>query len=358
MVILLIAISAVLLAALAEALHARRISRIARLAFVPTGRPAAWTRAVPVVRPLALGLCVWGLLTLLSIDGTPARTDPGKSTADRHLLIALDASPSMFIRDAGPQGKQLRRERAAEVLRSVFQRLDMARTRVSIVAFYTTAKTVVVDTSDLNVVHNILADLPLEYAFKEGQTNMYAGVREAVALAGKWPPNSATLIVVSDGDTLPDAIPPRLPASITDALILGVGNPYRGTSIAGHSSRQDISSLRGLAARLRGVYHDGNTKHLPTTVLAGLSMLRNPDGDGPSTKTLALIAAGAGAATLASIAPLLAAFGAPRRVPRDRAPRHSVAGSSESLSSHTSPNPAAERRTTHSNPAIPAGATP
>jgi Ca-activated chloride channel family protein len=252
----------------------------------------------------------------------------------------------MFIRDAGPQGKQLRRERAAEVLRSVFQRLDMARTRVSIVAFYTSAKTVVVDTADLNVVHNILADLPLEYAFKDGDTNMYSGVREAVKLADRWPPNSATLIVVSDGDTLPDALPPKLPASITDALILGVGNPYRGTSIAGHSSRQDISSLRGLAARLRGVYHDGNAKHLPTTVLSGLSMLRNPDNEGPSTKTLALIASGAGGFTLAIIAPLLAVFGVPR---------HSVAGSSRSRNSHSPSNPAAERRGTQSPSPVPSG---
>lgn len=322
MLALLVAISAALLAALAEILHARRIDRIAQLAFIPTGRPRGWTRVVPVIRPLAVGLCAWGLLTLLTIDGAPARTDPTKTKADRHLLIALDASPSMFLRDAGPQGKNLRRERAAEVLRSVLQRLDMARTRVSIVAFYTTAKTVVVDTADLNVVHNTLADLPLEYAFKEGSTNMYAGVREAVKLAERWPPNSATLIVVSDGDTLPDALPPKLPPSITDSLILGVGNPYRGTSIAGHSSRQDISSLRGLAARLRGVYHDGNTKHLPTNVLSGLSMLRNPDDEGPSTKALALIAAGSGGFTLAIITPLLAAFGAPRRVVR-----HSVAGS-------------------------------
>jgi Ca-activated chloride channel family protein len=301
--ILFIAIFATLLTALAEHFHARRIARISSLAFIPTGRPRVWTRAIPIIRPLAFGLATWGLLTLFTVDGAPTRNLQHPAKFDRHLLIALDASPSMFIRDAGPggagagKGKQLRRE--------------MARTRVSVVAFYTTAKPVVVDTADLNVVHNILADLPLEYAFKDGQTNMYAGVREAIKLAEKWPPNSATLIVVSDGDTLPDALPPKLPPSITDSLILGVGDPYRGTSIAGHSSRQDISSLRGLAARLRGVYHDGNAKHLPSTVLSGLSMLRSPDDDGPSTKTLALIASGAGISLLAGIAPLLAAFGAP-----------------------------------------------
>jgi Ca-activated chloride channel family protein len=310
---LLAAISAALLIALAEWLHSRRINRIAKLAFLPTGRPRPWTIAVPFIRPIAFGLATWGLLTLLTLDGTPARLNESKHKPDRHLLIALDASPSMFIRDAGEGGKQLRRERAADVLRSVFQRLDMERTRVSIVAFYTSAKTVVVDTSDLNVVHNVLSDLPLEYAFKEGDTNMYCGVREAAKLAekGGWAPHSATLIVVSDGDTLPDTLPPNMPAAIADTLVLGVGNPYRGTSIAGHSSRQDISSLRGLAARLRGVYHDGNEKHLPTTTLAGLSMLRAEEGQQASERTIALIAAGSGAFTLALFAPLLTFFGAP-----------------------------------------------
>jgi Ca-activated chloride channel family protein len=314
MVPFVIAISAALIIALAEWLHARRIRRIARLAFLPTGRPRAWTVAVPIIRSLAFGLAVWGLLTLLALDGAPTRLNESRHRPDRHLLIALDVSPSMFIRDAGENGKQLRRERAADVLRSVFQRLDMERTRVSIVAFYTTAKTVVVDTSDLNVVQNVLADLPLEYAFKEGQTNMYVGVKEAARLAEKnaWPPRSATLIVVSDGDSLPDALPPSMPPAIADTLVLGVGNPYRGTSIAGHSSRQDISSLRGLAARLHGIYHDGNEKHLPTTTLAGLSMLRADEDQRASERTIALIAAGAGASILALIAPLLAFFGAPR----------------------------------------------
>ena len=40
-----------------------------------------------------------------------------------------------------------------------------------------------------------------------------------------------------------------------------------GKFIAGHQSRQDASTLRQVAVRLSGTYHNGNEKHLPTVLL-------------------------------------------------------------------------------------------
>ena len=57
--------SAAALTLLAEALHALRMRRIAKLAFGPAERAAHWTKSVPYLRSAAAGLLAWGLLTLL-----------------------------------------------------------------------------------------------------------------------------------------------------------------------------------------------------------------------------------------------------------------------------------------------------
>jgi hypothetical protein len=56
------------------------------------------------------------------------------------------------------------------VILSVLERVALEQLRVSVAAFYTGAKAAVVDTFDLEVVKNILNDLPLEMAFEPGKT--------------------------------------------------------------------------------------------------------------------------------------------------------------------------------------------
>lgn len=300
---------AVLCAAIAaEWLHSRRIARMGPLAFAGLGA-RAWTRAAPALRVLAAAALCWGGLTLLSVDGVShaQRADARKVT--HHVLVVLDASPSMMLNDAGPSGRQRRGERAAELVESVFSRLDMETTRVSVIAFYTDAKPVVIDTSDLSVVTNILRDLPLTHAFKAGPTNMYAGVKEAAKVAKDWPLRSTMMLIVSDGDTVPDALPPGMPPSIADVMILGVGPTNRTSPIAGHASRQDAASLRNLAARLRGNYHDGNARHIPSATLASLRMLDRRAVGGAHRRLLGLIATGAGACIIAFLPLALALVG-------------------------------------------------
>jgi Ca-activated chloride channel homolog len=169
---------------------------------------------------------------------------------------------------------------------------------------------VVIDTYDLAVVKNIMDDLPLEIAFNPGQTNLLDGVRESVALARDWPPGTTTLLIVSDGDTVPDTGLTRLPPSIRDALVLGVGSSGAGINIDGHLSRQNSPALRQLAARLGGHYFDANEKHVPSRDLAAFARSLPARRDQKvGLREWALAAVTVGASILALLPVGLAAFG-------------------------------------------------
>jgi Ca-activated chloride channel family protein len=296
--------------ALAEWLHARRCRRVAILAFGPSGKTRPWIGAVPILRTAASALLTWGLVNLYLLDARVLKPRQTPEGGYRHLLIALDVSPSMQLKDAGPTGEQTRAQRASQLLMSVLDRSALDQMRVSIVAFYTGAKPVVVDTFDLEVVKNILNDLPLDVAFDIGKTAIIDGIKEAFALAKPWKKESTTMILVSDGDTVGDTGMPPLPASIAQVLVVGVGDSRGGKFIDGHQSRQDASTLRQIAARLRGIYHDGNEKHLPSQQLAALSkVLPMQDETEKGRRELSLLAVAMGAATLAGLPVALALAG-------------------------------------------------
>jgi Ca-activated chloride channel family protein len=311
-----IALSTGVVAAAAEWTHARRSQRVTRLAFGPAAAPRIWTKIVPTLRVISLILVTWGTLQLYLIAPRASRPQLVPEGGYRHLVIALDVSPSMQLKDSGPQRQQTRAKRASEVMLSMLERVALDQMRVSVVAFYTSAKPAVVDTFDIEVVKNVLNDLPLEYAFTPGKTSLIDGIRESVALAKGWPPGSTTLFVVSDGDTVPDKGLPELPRSISDVLVLGVGNTLSGVNIDGHLSRQDASTLRQLATRLRATYLDVNEKHLPSQQLASLAKampMRDASDKGRRELALAAIATGA---ALMSLLPLALAFVGSSWLPR------------------------------------------
>jgi len=303
-------LAVLLLASLAEWLHARRCRVVGRLAFGPGGRPRPWTRAVPAARVLAAGALTWGFITLLSVTPRSAVSHLVPEGGYRHLVLALDVSPSMQLQDAGADGRQTRAQRMSEVLTSLLNRVATDQVRVSIVAFYTDAKPVVVDTFDLEVVKNALNDLPLDLAFDVGKTKLMEGVRESAALARPWQPDSTTLLVVSDGDTIPDSGMPDLPRSIRRVVIVGVGDARAGRFIDGHQSRQDMPTLRQLAGRLRGDYFDANARHLPSALLTTLSAsLPLRDSQARGRRELALAAVGLGSFVVAALPVALALWG-------------------------------------------------
>ena len=309
----LIALAVVLLIGLAELWHHLRVRRIARLLFGSTQRPAPWVRLVPFLRMLAGGALVWGLLTLLQIEpkkhGGGVALNSAKKSHD-HILMVLDVSPSMRLVDSGPDRKQSRTVRARRVMESFFRRVPLEQFRVSVVAVYNGAKPVVIETSDMEVVQNLLSDLPMHYAFPSGKTKLFEGLREAVDVARNWPPRSTTLIIVSDGDTVPATGMPKLPASIGHTLVVGVGDPITGEFIDGRQSRQDVSTLRQIATRLGGTYHNGNEKHLSSTWLEGLAPEGQLDRLAQLTRReYALIACGSGAVLFALLPVFLTCWG-------------------------------------------------
>ena len=310
MVALLVACSVTVLATAAEVLHFGRCRKIAALAFGPDRRPALWARLTPLLRVGVLTAVTWGLVTLLGMPPKVRQAGVIPESEYLNLLLVLDVSPSMRLQDAGPAGKESRRKRAADLLGSFFDRIAVDHYRMTVLAVYTEAKPVVVRTTDMEIVRNILNDLPMEYAFKTGATNLFAGLEEAAKLARSWRPRSTLLMIVSDGDTVPASGLPKLPDSIANVLMVGVGDVKAGRSIAGHQSRQDASTLRQLAVRLDGHYHDGNDHQIPTDLLRRVTAVPGVDALHQLTlREFALIAVVVGATVLALLPLLLHYFG-------------------------------------------------
>jgi Ca-activated chloride channel homolog len=305
------AVVALLLILGAESLHLLRIRRLAHLAFGPRTRPAPWVRGVPLLRGLAAAALAWGLGTLLLAEPahhSPSGTIQLREGEYRHVLMVLDVSPSMRLVDAGPGAEQSRMQRAREVLESFFRRVPLEMYRLSVVAVYNGAKPVVIDTRDVEVVRNILGDLPMHFAFPAGKTRLFDGLEEAVRIAKPWNPRSTTLLLVSDGDTVPAQGMPKMPASVSDVLVVGVGDPVSGKFIDGRQSRQDVSTLRQIAVRLGGIFHNGNEKHLSSTLIGDLTHIEGKNVfQRFSRREYALLCCGIGASILALL-PLLLHF--------------------------------------------------
>jgi Ca-activated chloride channel family protein len=309
------ALAALAVAALAEHWHARRTARVARLAFGESGRPATWAMLAPVLRIAGLALVAFGATVLLRHDPVEQLVEPNPR-ASRQLLVVLDVSPSMNLTDAGPGTEKLMRGVwAGRVLRGILDRLDMQDTRVSMIAFYSRAVPMLEDSTDKEVLANLMDGLPLYTAFKPGETDMQAGLDAAFEMAKGWARKSTTLVVISDGDLSKPVTPRPRPASIADVIVIGVGDPNRPTIVNGHASRQDSWTLKSVAGKLDGYYHQGNTRHLPREVLDRLTMIAPRVGAGLGLREAGLLALGLGAAITGLLGPLLLLFGTPRARP-------------------------------------------
>jgi Ca-activated chloride channel family protein len=299
------AIAAVVLALAGELLHRRRVRRFAHLLFGPDGRPAGWVGNVPWLRALAHGALAWGLVTLLMVEPRVHQSDEIPDEEWRHLLLVYDVSPSMHLRDAGPNGDQSRAERAKDLVDSLFARVPIGRFKITVIATYNGAKPVVEDTRDVELVRHVLGSIDMRYAFKSGSTRLFDGIAEAARIAKTWRVRSSMLVIVSDGDTVPASGRPDLPPSIGGTLVVGVGDHVSGKFIAGHQSRQDASTLRQVAIRLGGEFHNGNKRQVPSDVLAAASGdARKPLIERLTRREYALLAVVLGSALLALL-PLL-----------------------------------------------------
>ncbi|MFT5526272.1 MAG: Ca-activated chloride channel family protein [Pirellulaceae bacterium] len=315
---MLVAVLVALLTALAEYWHVRRMRTMGRLAFGPVGGPRVWTRSVPGLRVVSCGLLAWGLMILAFLEPDVLASNSGESeqqeSADpadtQRVILVLDVSPSMNAEDAGAYQKVRRRDRVMEVVEGVLARIALSRTRFSVVVFFTSARPVVVDATDTNVVRNILDNLPLVWSFEPGETRLLDGLEVAGELAKDWPPASTTMFLCTDGDTVDFNQIPKLPRSIRKVEILAVGDPLVSTRIGGHESRQQAAVLRRLAVEVGGNYHNVNRRHMSTEALADLARVPPPPpAAGLQVKDIARIAIALGAAVLGLLPVLLQYFG-------------------------------------------------
>jgi Ca-activated chloride channel family protein len=165
----------------------------------------------------------------------------------------------------------------------------------------------VVDTKDVNLIANIMDDLPLHFAFEPGDTDLFSGVEEAASIAEDWRYGSSALVLVSDGETIPSSGMPRLPASIKDIMVIGVGDPKKGTQLNGRQLRQNIPVLRQMAIRLGGDFHNANKMHVPTDLLKSWSSLSVEDQEEDwGLREWALLSFGLCSSTLAGLPMMLA----------------------------------------------------
>ena len=317
MIPLFAALTVLLLTLLAEWLHVRRIRAVGRLAFGPTGKAHGWTRVVPLLRALCLAAFAWGLATLLIIKlAEKEGGDRKQANKDAtRLVFVADLSPSMYLVDAGPQGKLTRHARMREVVEGILQRVS-GNLRFGVIGFWTDSQPVVMEARDPELVRNVFNGLPLSYAMRDGPTDLGLALNAALKLVSDFPDGSTRLIILTDGDSVSLApIAPR-PKSVKEVFVLGVGNPQKGTFIDGHQSRQEGDTLRTVASALMGTYSDVNEKHLPTTALGDLVVKIAPPQKGLTLAELAVLAMVLGAAVLALIPVALEFFGSDWKVER------------------------------------------
>jgi Ca-activated chloride channel family protein len=306
----LVTVSIVCLVILAEWLHARRCRRVACIAFGPGRRPAEIMRVMSLFRIGAAGAFAWGLLTLYALPSAAKR--PNETQSVTHMVFALDVSPSMNLSDSGLDGKLSRARRARDVVQSILERTDLSRVKISILGFYGSARPVAVDVVDQEVIANILDDLPIDLAFKNGKTDLYSSLEGAAKISMNWKPGSAFLFVLSDGDTLPKQTMKKLSAAYAKSYVLGFGSPYKGSFIDGHSSRQFQAELQQFAMKTNSTFWDANQKHLPSELLPDLpGVRRNIMGSTTSSRGNALWALSIGIILLGLISPVLALMGRP-----------------------------------------------
>lgn len=318
----LIAIGAGGVVAAAERLHARRVRAAAHLAFGPGAAASRWTRLAPAVRVIGMSLAVFGALLLIRIDPAPTHRERDPSLS-RRLLICLDVSPSMLVQDAGPDVPKV--SRAAWAGRALRPLLDSAGsaedTSLSLVIFHNGAMPLLIDTYDKDVIYNLLDGMRLDSLFRRGSTDLQAGVNAALETARRWARDSATLVIVSDGDSdtgLPSLLPK--PPSIAQTIVVGVGDTQSTSEINGVMTRQDAGSLRLLSSRLGGRYYDCNRQLVPPLATERLISIKPRSAASIGERAVGLASVGAGALITGCVGPLLIAFG--RRDPdADRSQR-------------------------------------
>ena len=241
--------AAAILAAMGKSSMPGGLRRLSRLAFGPDQRPAPWARLVPALRVACrLAASCWGLATLWVLPPRPTAAETIPDNQRRHFLIVLAVSPSMRLKDAGPNhGPEPAQARGGrhgvvfpadpgrdlpDVGRGLLQRREARRG----------------GHEGPRGGPQHFRDLPMQYPFPPARptSSPAQGGRQ---IAQPWPPKSTLLLLLSDGDTVPATGMPGLPASIADVLVVAWATPPRqifidGRCCAGRQQRRPDATRR------------------------------------------------------------------------------------------------------------------
>lgn len=299
----------------AEGLHSRRIARVDTLAFGPGGRARRWTVVVPPLRVLASAILVWSLVTLVGFNNL-GREGERAGPAKRHLMVLLDVSPSMLLQDAGDGRSSTRMERASAVLKSVLDRIPGDHVIFSAAGFYTEARLLVNECRDRELILHLAGGTPFFITYEPGKTDLIKSLNQAGVMMKDWPRKSTTLLVISDGDSVPPVGLNPMPGSVSDVIFAGVGDAGGGTDIDGHLSRQDTANLSQLSRRLRGNFYDCNLRHIPGEALRRVNTEETGAAAWKADRRILALAGLAVSAALLCLLPLALEYCGARRIRR------------------------------------------
>lgn len=313
-----LAIALLLLVVFVELTHMRRCLELQNFLFHACRFPWGTLSALAATRVTGFALVALGTVSLWSESVNPAVLNSifDDEGMDR-LLIVLDCSNSMNLRDAGPERDISRGKRAAMLIDELLHAEKRLPPRTTLVVFADRADPLCVDTNDWNVIaHNLQNRNLSEYLFEGKETTIGAILRKLFRRFDppeededdpepkwRWPDHSTVLLLVTDGDSDDRVGEIKLPSAIRRTVVVGVGSS-EGKLIGSFQSRQDEKSLEAVAKDLGGRYFNCSESRIRVDALArppapatettnkADGTDRDPIGQ-PSTRALALLGAGA-----------------------------------------------------------------
>jgi hypothetical protein len=255
-----------LLAIGAELWHGRRCRTAAAMVFARPRRGLAVVAVAAAVRVTGVTVTAASLVLLwhssiVTRNSTGAVASTGEM--DR-MIVIMDASNSMNLQDAGPDGSETRASRARTLIHQLINRAGRMP-RVTLVTFGESALPVVHDSRDWDVLSNVLLRQYYSTSFKSEKTDIDHAVTKSLRMARDWVKKSTVVVLVTDGegDTAYDEF--EVPPSVRQFIVVGVGSP-EGRPIGRNPpqvSRQDAENLQRIARLVGGEYFDGTRELLP-----------------------------------------------------------------------------------------------
>jgi Ca-activated chloride channel homolog len=260
-----ILIASFLIVLAAELLHLRRCVCLRDLLFPSCRFPKFVVIMLALSRVLGFA-CVGtgaGKLWVDSVHPAAWNSVFNDEETDR-LLIVLDASLSMNLRDAGPERDLSRGERAASLIQELLLRDGDKLPRTSLLVFADKVTGLAIDTNDWNVIRHSLNNRNLSEALFDNEKTTVGAVLKVVlkGYADKWPERSTVMMLMTDGDSEDSVGAISLPPSIKRSLVIGVGSA-EGKLIGDFQSRQEERNLQAIAKALGGRYFNCNEIPIP-----------------------------------------------------------------------------------------------